>query len=599
MSEAEGEPGPEPGVPAGSGAGGPVAGQPISRFRAVAERVLDALLEASPQSATELGDHRFDDRLDDLSERGIEGRGAMLGEALSALDAVDDAGLDAAERVDLEILRTMVARDLWTVTELCPHRSDPLVHLPGDALYPLLVREVSDPAGVVRALTTRMGGIPDRLATARATLGEMPRVHVETAIGQARGTIEMLGAQVDALLGRDPALRPPALAAREAAAEALADHVRWLESRLPDSDGDPRLGEERFAAKLWYTLDTQTTPDALLTRAESDLQAVEEELAELTSGLASELTPELTSELPDAPPAAGQVRSMLDRLAAGAHVTDTTILGLCRQALADTTRRVGELDLVSIPDDPIQIIVMPEFRRGVAVAYCDPPGPLEPPTSDGRALPSLFAVSPTPSGWGPERVASFYREYNGHMLRNLTVHEAMPGHVLQLAHAARYRGSTRVRAAAASGPFIEGWAVYAESQLARAGLGLGPEADAGLRLQQLKMQLRMTINAILDVRVHAHGMTESEAMALMTGRGHQEDGEAAGKWRRALLTSAQLSTYYVGYHEVRDIVQRLRDSRPAGTPDRVLHDAVLSYGSPPPRHLRNLLGLPGGLPTRR
>jgi uncharacterized protein (DUF885 family) len=109
-------------------------------------------------------------------------------------------------------------------------------------------------------------------------------------------------------------------------------------------------------------------------------------------------------------------------------------------------------------------------------------------------------------------------------------------------------------------------------------------------MQQLKMQLRMTINAILDARVHAHGMTEGEAMRLMMERGHQEEGEAAGKWRRALLTSAQLSTYYVGYVEVSDLARDLRAAHQGWT-DRQRHDAMLAHGSPPPRHLRTLLGL--------
>jgi uncharacterized protein (DUF885 family) len=177
-------------------------------------------------------------------------------------------------------------------------------------------------------------------------------------------------------------------------------------------------------------------------------------------------------------------------------------------------------------------------------------------------------------------VESFYREYNDHMVRNLTVHEAMPGHFLQLAHARRYVGSTRTRAVARSGPFIEGWAVYAEQAMADHGFGGLP-----IRLQQLKMQLRMTINAILDQLVHCEDMSEGEAMALMTGRGFQEEGEAAGKWRRALLTSTQLSTYFVGYTEVAAIAA----ARPAGTGVAAWHDAMLAHGSPSPRHLRMLL----------
>ena len=553
--------------------GGDTAGVAALRYRRTAERVLDAMLEASPEWATELGDHRFDDRLDDLSPEGVAHRVDLLRDAAGALDDLDDTELEPDDRVDLEILRATVTRDLWTAEELAPHTSDPLVHLPGDALYPLLVREAGDPVQRLTALTGRLAAVPERLANARDVLREMPRVHVETAIVQVRGTVALLDG-VDELAGLDPGLAPRLLAAREAAAAALEAHAGWLEAQLVVSDADPRLGPDRYAARLWYTLDCEVGPDALLTRAESDLQAVEETIAEVASRIAG------------APPRPGQVREMLDRSAREAPVDDTTILPLCHDALAAAAERVSRLELVTVPPDPVEIIVMPPARRGVAVAYCDAPGALEPVGPDGPQ-PTFFAVSPTPDGWSAERVASFYREYNGHMLRNLTVHEAMPGHVLQLAHAARHRGATRVRRALRSGAFVEGWAVYAEELMAT----LGPDVDDALRLQQLKMRLRSTINAVLDVRVHAHGMTRDEAMALMTERGHQEEGEAVGKWRRALLTSAQLTTYYVGAHEVTDVVRGLRRARP-GAPEREVHDAVLAHGCPPPRHLRALLGLP-------
>jgi uncharacterized protein (DUF885 family) len=129
----------------------------------------------------------------------------------------------------------------------------------------------------------------------------------------------------------------------------------------------------------------------------------------------------------------------------------------------------------------------------------------------------------------------------------------------------------------ASGSFIEGWGVHAEEIMARFGYGGVP-----VRLQQLKTMLRTTINALLDVGVHAGGMTEAEALELMTGRGYQEEGEAVGKWRRALLTSAQLPTYFTGYLELRPAL--------AG---RTRYDEVLAHGSPPPRHLPALLAAAG------
>jgi uncharacterized protein (DUF885 family) len=237
---------------------------------------------------------------------------------------------------------------------------------------------------------------------------------------------------------------------------------------------------------------------------------------------------------------------------------------------------------MTVHDDPVSIIDMPEIDRGVAVAYCDPPGPLE-----TAPLATFIAVSPVPSDWNAERTASFYREYNRHMIHNLMAHEASPGHFLQLAHARRFTGSgTDVRAALWSGAFVEGWAVYCEELMAVHGYP-GEGDPRAIRMQQLKMQLRMIINAILDARVHAHGMTEEEAMALMTGPGFQEEGEAAGKWRRAQLTSVQLSTYYVGYTEVADLARDLLAA--PGATERAVHDRILAHGSPPVRLLRTVV----------
>ena len=145
------------------------------------------------------------------------------------------------------------------------------------------------------------------------------------------------------------------------------------------------------------------------------------------------------------------VRDVLDALAASGPVTNDTVLPLCRRWLKVTTDVVRSHELVTMYDDPVRVIEMPESRRGVAVAYCDPPGPLErtDPGGKGDDVPTLFAVSPAPADWDAAQVSSFYREYNRHMLLNLTVHEAMPGHVLQLDHSRRYRGNTDVRAALA------------------------------------------------------------------------------------------------------------------------------------------------------
>src|SRR5437762_1192570 len=172
------------------------------------------------------------------------------------------------------------------------------------------------------------------------------------------------------------------------------------------------------------------------------------------------------------------------------------------------------------------------------------------------------------------------------MIRDLTAHEAMLGHFLQLARSHELRATTLVRAIFQGGPFIEGWADYCEQVMAEQGYG-GPE----VKMQQLKMRLRAICNAILDQNIHAGNMTEKEAMDLMTKEGYQQEGEAVAKWKRARLTSAQLSTYFVGATEHLDL--RAAEQKKLGDQFNLqeYNDQVISYGSPPVKYGRELMGL--------
>jgi len=546
------------------------------QLRRLAGEYVDDLARRHPDAATELGDHRFDELLPDVSEAALADERRALDEFAARLTDLDGPALEPELRVDAALMAGDVARRLFEIEELREHTWNPLLANPGSAIYMLLARDYAPLPERLHSLAGRLARVPDALAAARASLGRMPKVHLETAITQFDGTIALVTGAAADTVGADAAVAEVDRA-RPAALDALATHRDWLAGRLaelsdaqsPDSGGagrelgfaDPRLGPELFSRKLSLTLQASADADAILARAEADLERVTEEITRVAAGLG------------------GTPREVLDRLGAAAP-DESTILAFCAQALAAQTAFVRDHDLVTVYDDPVELIDMPEINRGVAVAYCDPPGPLEP-----TPLPTFIAVSPTPPDWTADRVASFYREYNRHMVHNLMVHEAMPGHYLQLAHARRFTGSTRARAALWSGSFVEGWAVYAEELMADHGYP-GEGDAAAVRMQQLKMQLRMVINAILDARVHAHGMTEAQALALMTGRGFQEEGEAAGKWRRAQLTSAQLSTYYVGYTEVSDLAAELAKT---GLDPRDAHDRMLAHGSPPVRLLRTLL----------
>ncbi|MDQ1701164.1 MAG: hypothetical protein QOF57_416, partial [Frankiaceae bacterium] len=539
-----------------------------SQFRAAAAAATDDFLTSSPELATYLGDHRHDDRLTDRSDASFAAAADSARGHLALLAAIDVAALDLQDAADHGMLTTALRQRVFAYDELAEHRWNPLVYNVGEALYPLVAR-TERPAEVrLRALAGRLAGIPELLAVAHDQLGVAPAVHVETAIGQNAGALHLVDVEIPALLEQAPGLADVVEPARAAASEALRDHTDFLRAALPGSTGEFRIGPERFAAKLALALDSDLAPDEIVARATANVAEVTAQLYEVARtsfGAAATADPAQRR---------AAIAAMLDRIAE-ARPDDASIVARAEAALEATTRFVRERDLITVLEQATQIQEMPEFRRGVAVAYCDSPGPLE----DGGV--TFFAIAPTPEDWPADRRASFYREYNDALVVDLTVHEAMPGHMLQLAHARRFTGSTLVRKVFRSGSFIEGWAVHAERIMAEAGHG-GP----AVRAQQLKMQLRMSINAILDAGVHAGGMTEAEAMRLMTVDGFQEEGEAAGKWRRACLSSAQLSTYFVGYAELTDLLAR----RPPGRSDKQVYDEMLSHGNPSPRRLGQLLG---------
>jgi uncharacterized protein (DUF885 family) len=528
-------------------------------FAPLAEHIVDAVLEADPVTAHHAGDHRFDHRLPDLSTDAVAADVAMLRDAAHALSQVDIDALDPADRVDHEILSSIVDGGIFNRADLREHEWNPLRHNPGPLLQGLMARPFAPLEERLEAVADRLVAVPDALSTARTLLDDCPQIHLETAAGQFQGVAEYLRDELPPLVAQIPGLAGTVGPAAERAIAELEEFSGWL--RRQRGSRDPRLGRKLWEARLWHTLDTELTASQVLQRAEANLERITDQIQEAAEAIEG---------------AGGSPRTAL-RLLSDVHPDDDTIVELARQTMTETTDFVRDHQIVSLVDDPCVVREMPEFDRGVSVAYCDSPGPLE--TAD---VPTFYCIAPTPQDWSPELIESFYREYNDHMVRNLTVHEAMPGHFLQLAHARRYRGATRVRALGQSGVFVEGWAVYAEQLMVEAGFG-GP----AVRMQQLKMQLRMTINAILDQLVHCEGLAEQDAMDLMIERGFQERGEAAGKWRRALLTSTQLSTYFVGYTEVAAIGA----ARPAGTTPLAWHDTMLAQGSPAPRHLRTLLGL--------
>ena len=545
------------------------------QFEQLVHAYYERYLATHPEDATQLGDHRFDRLAADVSAAGVAADRAVYRRTLAALQAFPPESLPPDDAVDRQILEVDLRSRLFNIETLKTWQWQVTDYAPTQGVYLLLARDFAPLKDRLAAANARLMAIPTILKAARANLKNPPRVFTETAIAQNKGAISFVQDDLEDFLKQEPSMKPVLAASRAHAIAALKDYGVWLEKDLlPRSTGDFRLGRENFDQRLKFSLDSDLSADEILRRAQAELLATQKAMEDTALPLYRQYFPDKS---PDGLDGHALVRAVLDKIAE-THPDNATIVAEARGDLAAATDFVRAHKLVTVPDTPINVIVMPEFQRGPAVAFCDWAGPLE---KNGA---TFYAISPTPADWSPQRVASQFREYNNAMLRDLTAHEAMPGHYLQGAHANAVHTPTLVRAMGYSGTFVEGWAVYAEQFMADAGWG-GPET----KMAQLKMRLRVAVNAILDQKIHAGDMSEQDAMKLMMDAGYQEEGEAAGKWRRAEMSAGQLSTYFVGVQEMNALARDMQGK--LGGDMQAVRDAMLAHGSIATKYVRELSGL--------
>jgi len=553
-------------------------------FSRLAARYVDEYPALSPVSATGLGDHRFDRLLDEVSDRARqEKRDFFLG-IQTQLKRIDPAQLSRVHQVDHTLLKHELEASLWSLQVLQEWAWNPLVYtrLSGGAIYRLMSRDFAPLPERLSHVTDRLQQFSRLFRQIRATLQvkRVPKIHAETAVRQNRGVLSILDNMVRPHLDLlQPAEQKRLKQAMAQARIEVDKHQQWLEQTLlPQAQADFRLGKTLYDQKLAYTLNTAFARQDIRRRGEQELKRVQNEMYAIAKPVYLVQYP--YTQFPAAPSWAYKqaiIRVCLE-LAYQETPEPDQVVTCAQQTLAQATDFVKAHDLVTLPPDPVEIIIMPEFQRGVALAYCDSPGPLD------RGLKTFYAVAPLPEDWTDEQIRSFLREYNVRSIHDLTMHEAMPGHFLQLAHANRYPG--KLRALLASGVFIEGWAIYSERMMIDAGY---LDNDPLMRLINLKWYLRGIANALMDQAIHAGDMTREQAMKLMMEDTFQEEREAAAKWVRAQLTSAQLSTYFVGTLEHFDLRRDIEKAWGRDFNLKTYHDKILSFGSPPVQVVRALL----------
>lgn len=483
-------------------------------------------LALSPVSATQTGYHehngmQLDEQLDDYSATAMEAQRRFYEGFQARIAALDSASLDKEQQVDLEIIKNYLNLALLELNTIKNYTHNPTVYveLAGNALFTPYMLNYAPKERRFQHIIRRLEKFPLLFEQAKANLTDAPEVWNRVAQEENEGTIGL----IDQVLRKEvpEAQKADYDRAAQTALAALKAFTTYLEKDLSKKTSDWRLGKEKYARKFEYVLATGKTPETLLTEAEADLAAVREEMAKLA--------------------APKTVKQALDDIAKQ-HATPETYMPDAKTTLAQAAAFIKEKGLVTLPPrSNLEVIETPEFMRGIyAVGGFNAAPPLEP------ELGAFYWITPIPKNWPKDRIESKLREYNKYALHHLTIHEAMPGHYVQLEYANDVQPKSRrlLRNIFGNGPYIEGWGVYAQQLMTDQGY---LAHDPALRLTLLKQLLRVLANTILDVRLQTMGMTDQQALDLMINDTYQEKEEATAKLQRAQLSSCQLPTYFAGW----------------------------------------------------
>ena len=564
---------------------------PAQKLTALSEEFVYGSLAFSPSAATAAGLHQyqkqnFDEMLDDFGAQSLAKQRTFHEKFGARLADLKTGELTPEDRADFTILQDQIALNLLDLTEIHSHLHSPQLYVEtlGNALFAPYVLEYAPKPDRIRHIIARLQKVPLYLDQASTNLVSAPDVWNRVAIEENQGNINLVDKEIRA--GVPPGQSDNYARAARPALEAMAKFDEFLRNSLSARNSpDWRLGGTMYTRKFRYALESGSEPDNTLQQAERDLIAVRARMLELALPLHRGAFPSHKdhSDLSGAGRENAVIGEVLGKIA-DRHATRESYLDDARKALDEARAFVQEKHLLTLPSRAnLQVIPTPEFMRGsYPVGGFNAAPALEP------QLGAFYWVTPIPPSWPKERADSKLREYNFYKLKLLTLHEAMPGHYVQMeiANDVQPKGRRLLRSIFGNGPYIEGWGQYSTQAMLDEGfLNRSPE----MALTFAKEELRVLANTIIDIRLQMLGMTDQEALDTMQKQTFQEVEEATAKLQRAKLTSAQLPMYYVGWRAWVKARDEYKQAKGSAFSLADFNDRALKEGAVPISVLSSLL----------
>jgi uncharacterized protein (DUF885 family) len=505
---------------------------------------------------------------------------AFIDEWLDKFGKLNADKLSPNQRTDLAVVLNKLKYDRWQLTTFREFEWDPADYNVAQAFDLILNTEYAAKAQRLRTILKRLADVPAYYQAAQASIVNPTHEHTQLALQQAPGTLVVLAdlgkaAQESILSAQEKAIFAQRIANAGTAVLGWVDFLTDLDKSQVQMQRARsfRIGKDLYEQKFAFEIQSSNTGEQTYRKA----LAARDELLTRMDALSDQLWDKTMGSTAKPTDRYKKIGMVIDRLSLQ-HTTPANFLPEIRRQIPQLQDWVIKNNLVTIdPSKPLVVRETPLYQRGVAGASIDAPGPYRPKDK------TYYNVTPL-DGLTPEQAESSLREYNNWMLQILNIHEAIPGHYTQLMNA--NRSPSLVKTLFGNGAMVEGWAVYGERMMLESGYGdNAPE----LWLMWCKWNLRSVSNTILDYSVHVLGMTRDQAMDLLVRQAFQTPQEAAEKWRRAQLSSVQLSSYFSGYSDIMELRERRKQQLGDRFDLKQFHDQFLGYGNAPVKIIGQLM----------
>ncbi|WP_183682708.1 MULTISPECIES: DUF885 domain-containing protein [unclassified Janthinobacterium] len=562
-------------------AAAPVAAE-NSRDRAMnnlSGQFLTALWRIDPEAAISVGKYDGAANLTIPDAANRQARLAFIDEWLDKFGKLDGSKMSPKQRTDLALVTNKLQSDRWYLTTFRDFEWNPAEYNVASTIDFILNTEYASQPQRLRTLLKRIATVPQYYAAARANINHPTREHTQLAIAQSAGVLSVLDdlnktAQASILTPTEKQLYNVRITAAKTAVQGYASWLGEQDALLAQNGARSfRIGKELYDQKFAYDIQAGVSAEQMYQKALDE----REKLLTHMDSLSDELWTKTMGDTPKPADRTAKIGMVIDKLSSN-HVAPADFVPEIRRQIPELQAWVTSHNLLTMdPKKPLVVRETPAYQRGVAGASIEAPGPYRPQDR------TYYNVTPL-DGETPEQQESSLREYNHWILQILNIHEAIPGHYTQLIYA--NKSPSLIKSIFGNGAMVEGWAVYGERMMLESGYGdNAPE----MWLMYSKWNLRSVTNTILDYSVHVLGMTEEQALDLLTRQAFQTPREAKEKWRRVQLSSVQLTSYFSGFSEIMDLREQRKQALGSKFVLKDFHEQFLSYGSAPVKVIKELM----------